>query len=51
MLLQVKAVCNVLVQQHYYKRALPNLYNPGKSNDDFAALDVIQKLGAKVMYN
>ena len=26
------------------------LHNPGKSNDDLAAIDVIQKLGAKVAY-
>ncbi len=27
------------------------IINPGKSNDDFAALDVIQKLGARVVSN
>jgi 3-phosphoshikimate 1-carboxyvinyltransferase len=27
------------------------IFNPGKSNDDLAALDVIQKLGARVVYN
>lgn len=27
------------------------IYNPGKSNDDLAALDIIEKLGAKVQYN
>jgi 5-enolpyruvylshikimate-3-phosphate synthase len=26
----------------------PYLINPGKSNDDLAAIDVIQKLGAEV---
>ncbi len=28
-----------------------NIFNPGKSNDDLAAVDVIQKLGAKVITN
>jgi 3-phosphoshikimate 1-carboxyvinyltransferase len=28
-----------------------NIFNPGKSNDDLAAIDVIQKLGAKVITN
>jgi 3-phosphoshikimate 1-carboxyvinyltransferase len=28
-----------------------NISNPGKSNDDLAAIDVIQKLGAKVITN
>jgi 3-phosphoshikimate 1-carboxyvinyltransferase len=28
-----------------------NIFNPGKSNDDLAAIDVIQKLGAKVTKN
>ncbi len=27
------------------------LHNPGKSNDDLAAIDVIQKLGARVIYS
>jgi 3-phosphoshikimate 1-carboxyvinyltransferase len=28
-------------------KGISNIYNPGKSNDDLAALDVIKKLGAK----
>ncbi|MBA2760526.1 MAG: 3-phosphoshikimate 1-carboxyvinyltransferase [Segetibacter sp.] len=28
-----------------------NIFNPGKSNDDLAAIDVIKKLGAKVITN
>lgn len=27
------------------------IYNPGKSNDDLVALEIIEKLGAKVQYN
>jgi len=32
-------------------KATTNIFNPGKSNDDVAAIDVIQKLGAKVTAN
>ncbi|MBA4139435.1 MAG: 3-phosphoshikimate 1-carboxyvinyltransferase [Segetibacter sp.] len=30
-------------------KGITNIFNPGKSNDDLAAIDVIQKLGAKVI--
>ena len=33
------------------KKGTTNIFNAGKSNDDVAALDVIQKLGAKVILN
>lgn len=32
-------------------KGITNIFNPGKSNDDLAALDVIQKLGAKIINN
>jgi 3-phosphoshikimate 1-carboxyvinyltransferase len=32
-------------------RGTANIFNPGKSNDDLAAINVIQKLGAKVTTN
>ncbi len=32
-------------------QGVSEIINPGKSNDDLAALDVIQKLGARVVYN
>src|SRR5690349_8938486 len=33
------------------KTGTTTIYSPGKSNDDFAALDVIKKLGAEVIMN
>ncbi len=51
MLLPVKAVCSVPVQQPCFAKVLRKFATPGKSNDDLAALDVIQKLGARVANN
>ena len=43
-----RARCKGLVRQRCWRRERQSIYNPGHSNDDKAALDIIQRLGATI---